>query len=112
MSSLELLLSNYVAYDPQRVYSLGDYIIAYHDSYETVCRYECIKNNTTGIFKSNDWKTIECVRTGFLSPKPLKATYLGICAENIVYSTRKNPDKFVPSLPIKTDLLFDNISFF
>lgn len=111
MSNLETLLEEYVSYNSKRIYSLGDYIIRYHDSFETLCLYECIKNNTTGDFKIKDWKTIECVSTGFSSPKPKKAAYLGQCATDVVYATRVYPERYVPRLPKHEDEIFDNVIY-
>jgi hypothetical protein len=111
MSDLERLISNYIAYNPRRIYSLDDYVLRYHNSFETLCRYKCIKNKTTKEFKADDWETVECVSTGIFSIRYQKASYLGDCAKNITYSIRKNPERFVPFLPRLEDVFFDNVTF-
>lgn len=111
MTSLDDLISGYVVYNPKRVYSLNDYIIRYHSSYRSLCRLKCIKAGATGVYNSDDWEVVECAVTGFDSPVYLRAPYLGACATNIVYGTRKNPERFVPPLPTHQDDLFDNITF-
>lgn len=111
MLDLERLILNYVSYDSKRIYSLDDFVIKYHSSFERICRYKCIKNKTTGEFKKEDWETIECISIGVFSPRYLKASYLGECTKNIVYSTRNNPERFVPSLPQTEDVFFDNVTF-
>lgn len=115
MLSLSSILDNYVTYNPNRVYDVGDYVIAYHSSYKTILLYQCIRSGATDKFDSKDWTIVNKAYSGLESPKYRKAPYLGACASNIVYAIRQNPDYYVPKLPpypMPSDESFDNFSFF
>lgn len=109
MDSLEFLLQTYVEYNPQRVYSLGDFALRYHGSYRSVCLYKAKVSGATGAFAKSDWDVEICHKT---APPSLdlgvKAPYLGNCVSNIVYKSRLNPERYVPGLPRLSDVFFDN----
>lgn len=111
MRTLSELLSNYVEYNPHRVYSADDYVIRYHGSYRSICLLRCIANGATGEFDRTLWAVVECV----LNPQKVdlgrRAPYLGRCAENITYKVGTRPERLVPRLPRHEDLWLDNVTF-
>lgn len=111
MRTIEQLFSQYVEYDPQRVYSAGDYILRYHGSYRSVCLLQCISSGATGPYDRLYWGVIECVKTLNGVDLGRRAAYLGSCVENITYKTGTRPDRLVERLPKFEDIFLDNPTF-
>jgi hypothetical protein len=111
MSTLSELLTGYLEYNPKRIYFEGDYIIGYHSTYESICKYVCNQNETTGAFSRKRWNLVVCAKTGFQLDLGQRAPYLGDCASRVVYKTRLYPERLAPALPKWEDIFFDNPTF-
>lgn len=111
MLTLPQLLSDYVEYNPRRVYSVDDYVIRYHGSYRSICLLRCLTNGATGEFNKTLWGVVECVPNPNKVDPGRRAPYLGTCAQNVTYKVGTRPERSVARLPRHEDLWFDNVTF-
>lgn len=106
---------SYIGYNPTRVYSQGDKIIAYNSCATKLNLFVCINSGTTGIFDRNSWAKIGEETTPYDLCQGYKARDLGRCAQNITLREPRvnniiyHEEFSIISIP--TEVWFDNRTF-
>lgn len=107
--------NDYLGYNENRIYSIGDKIIKYNSCATKIILYVCISQNATGEFDSHKWAKVEEENTMINLCQGYKADYLGSCAKNIILRESKINNLIIEEeykIPIfENPIWFDNFTF-
>lgn len=105
----------YLGYNPNRVYTRGDKVIAYNSCATKLNLWVCVQTGATGNFVENSWAKIAEETTQFDLCRGYKATDLGRCSQNITLREPKVNNIVYQEVykinNIPTEIWFDNRTF-
>jgi hypothetical protein len=112
---MSVLRRDFLAFNPRRVYTYGDKIIAYDSCSSNIVLLQNINPGRRDRYNPQDWAEIDKEATGMDLCRGYRADYLGTCVKNIVLRNINlseilyRPDLIL--LDTEPQIYFDNTTF-